>query len=402
MSVRAFSWLKRTRLIVALVIAAITVLAVTTPAGAATQQTVETYAYSTADPGVTLYNGNFYAFTTSTASGTPTAGFGLWESKAPEASGVWKGVIARANLPASTPSNQFASGTPSWIKSGSGVWAPDMVYDPADSDFLVYFSVAVDPSQQNTSGSPETPAGGAQCIGVAISKTTSTSTAPPTGPFMIAPNPVVCFDGYGAADDMTPATPGNRVLHEGAIDPDPVIINNSWDDDTNELFLLYKTQSSTGQATIRMVRLDMTTDGTTELGTSHELLAAISTGSSGYVPADTIEAPSLLPLSNGDFVLFVAHGDYAGCGYSTEWFESQHPWSWTQSGGTTILDQSSTDLCGPGGASVTGSEVAGQYRLFFHAYENDTAGTVRQMYADVLTIGSDGYTPTLTPLAPAS
>jgi hypothetical protein len=47
------------------------------PAGAATQQPVDTR--STPDPGVTLYNGKFYAFT--------TGGFGLWESTAPIASG---------------------------------------------------------------------------------------------------------------------------------------------------------------------------------------------------------------------------------------------------------------------------------------------------------------------------
>ncbi|HTU74804.1 MAG TPA: hypothetical protein VMG38_14915 [Trebonia sp.] len=57
-------------------------------------------------------------------------------------------------------------------------------------------------------------------------------------------------------------------------------------------------------------------------------------------------------------------------------------------------------LCGPGGADVSGSEVSGQYRLFFHAYASGTAGGTREMYAHVLTIGSDGYTPQLSPLAP--
>lgn len=51
---------------------------------------------------------------------------------------------------------------------------------------------------------------------------------------------------------------------------------------------------------------------------------------------------------------------------------------------------------------MSGSEVSGQYRLFFHAYASGTAGTTREMYADVLTIGSDGFTPSVSALAPAS
>jgi arabinan endo-1,5-alpha-L-arabinosidase len=369
-----FAWLRRRRFAAALVLAVGVVTGAAAQAGAATQPPVDTK--STPDPGVTLYNGNFYAFT--------TGGFGLWESTAPIAGGPW-----------TAPSNALgASGLPSWIDRSAGIWAPDMVRIPTSGEFVVYFAALLNPSA-STSTPTETPASGARCIGAAES-------ASPTGPFTVQANPVVCLKGYGASDDMT-ADPGNRVKGQGVIDPDPVVINNSWDNNTNELFLLYKTQSGTGQATIRMVRVDMTTNGTTEVGTSHQLLAAIATGSGGsYQFSDTIEAPSLLPLSNGWFILFVAHGNYGSCGYSTEWFKSQHPWSWTQNGGTTILSSSQDGLCGPGGADVSNSEVSGQYRLFFHAYASGTAGTTREMYADVLTTGSDGYTPQLTALAPAS
>jgi len=362
------------RLAAALVIAIGLVTTSAARADAATQQPVDTH--STPDPGVTLYDGNFYAFT--------TGGFGLWESTAPIASGPW-----------TAPSNVMdtSSALPAWIDQSAGIWAPDMIQIPTSNEFVVYFAAQLNASAH--SGTTETPQSGARCIGVAESSS-------PSGPFTVQPNPVVCLEGYGASDDMT-ADPGNRVTGEGVIDPDPVIINNSWDNDTNELFLTYKTQSGTGQATIRMVRLDMTTNGTTALGDSHQLLSAIPTGSGGtYQFPDTIEAPSLLSLPDGWFVLFVAHGNYGTCDYTTEWFKSQHPWSWTQTGGTTVLSQSGTGLCGPGGADVSGSEVSGQYRLFFHAYANGTAGSTREMYADVLTIASDGYTPQLSPLAPAS
>jgi arabinan endo-1,5-alpha-L-arabinosidase len=393
-SMGLISWLTRARLVAALVVAVVTVLGVAAPAGAATQQPVDTH--PTADPGVTLYNGNFYAFTTSTSS----EGFGLWESKAPMASGPWTAATGSGTA----PSNEFSTASvPSWIKTSGGVWAPDMVLDPSTGDFVVYFTALLNPAA--FTGTRETPAPGARCIGAAVAEKPATGSASPTGPFRIQPNPVVCLKGYGAADDMT-GDPGDRLTGEGAIDPGPVIINNSWDNNTNELFLLYKTQSpNTGQATIRMVRVDMTTDGTTQVsgGESHQLLVPTPTGSGGSYPfSDTIEGPSLLSLPNGYFVLFVAHGNFNSCDYSTEYFVSQHPWSWTQNGGTTVLSQSSTGLCGPGGASVTGAEVSGQYRLFFHAYASGTAGTAREMYADVLTLGSDGHTPVLTPLTPAS
>lgn len=362
------------RLAAALVILLAALTATAAPAGAATQQPVDTH--STADPGVTLHNGRFYAFT--------TGHFGLWESTAPIASGPW-----------TAPANVMDTNTaiPNWIDRSADVWAPDMIQIPTSNEFVVYFAAKLNASAH--SGTTETPQSGARCIGAAESSS-------PNGPFTIQAEPVVCLEGYGASDDMT-ADPGNRVRGEGVVDPDPVVINNSWDNNTDELFLTYKTQSGTGQATIRMVRLNMTTNGTTDLGDSHQLLSAIPTGSGGtYQFKDTIEAPSLLSLPNGWFVLFVAHGNWATCGYSTEWFKSQHPWSWTQTGGTSVLSTSQDGLCGPGGADVSGSQVSDQYRLFFHAYANETAGSTREMYADVLTIGSDGYTPRLSALAPAS
>jgi arabinan endo-1,5-alpha-L-arabinosidase len=107
--------------------------------------------------------------------------------------------------------------------------------------------------------------------------------------------------------------------------------------------------------------------------------------------------------------LFVAHGAFNTCDYSTQWYVSQHIWSWTNTGATTLLDMSSTGgLCGPGSADVTGSEVSGQDRIFFHGWVEDgilnkpatTAeagnGTaIRVMYAAVLTFASDGFTPVI-------
>jgi hypothetical protein len=341
-----------------------------------------------ADPGVTLYNGSFYAFTTSTSS----EGFGLWESKASMASGPWTAATGSGTA----PSNEFSTASvPGWIETSGGVWAPDMVLDPVTGDFVVYFTALLNPAK--FTGTRETPASGARCIGAAVSKKPANGSAAPTGPFTIQPNPVVCLKGYGASDDMT-ADPGNRLTGEGAIDPDPVIINNSWDNNTNELLLLYKTQSpTTGQATIRMVRVDMTTDGTTQVsgGDSHQLLVPTPTGSGGSYPfSDTVEGPSLLSLPNGYFVLFVAHGNFSSCAYSTEYFVSQHPWSWTQNGGTTVLSQSSTGLCGPrrcqrdrlGGLRPVPAPAEAQAEAEEQAEEQAAARMSRRLYLPTLAI----------------
>lgn len=364
-------WMRRgRRAFIVMAVLAGAVIGITASSSAATQQPVDTR--SMPDPGVYLWNGTFYAFT--------TGGFGLWESTAPIASGPWTAPTDVLNH----------SSIPAWVDQSQGIWAPDVIRLPS-GEWVAYFAAVLN---AGSGSGPETPASGARCIGAATSSS-------PVGPFTMQASPEVCLPGYGAADDMT-ADPGNRVLGEGVIGADPVFIDNSWDNNTNELFLLYKTQSGTGQATIRMVRLNLN-DGTSVLGTSHQLLAAVPTGPNGtYEFSDTIEAPSLLALSDGWFVLFVAHGNYDSCNYSTEYYVSQHPWSWNQTPVATVLSQGQDGLCAPGTADVTGSEVSGQYRLFFNAYTSGTAGTTRELYADVLTIGSDGYTPSLSPLAPAS
>src|SRR3981081_1463261 len=125
--------------------------------GAATQQPVDTR--STPDPGVTLYNGKFYAFT--------TGGFGLWESTASIASGPW-----------TAPGNVMdtRSAIPNWIDRSAGIWAPDMIQIPTSKEFVLYFAAKLNASAH--SGTTETPQSGARCIGAAESSS-------PTGPFTI-------------------------------------------------------------------------------------------------------------------------------------------------------------------------------------------------------------------------
>src|SRR5262249_46845170 len=153
------------RLAAALVIVLGTFAGTAAQTGAATQQPVDTH--STADPGVTLSNGKFYAFT--------TGGFGLWESTAPIAGG-----------PSTAPGNAMdtSSALPDWIDRSAGIWAPDMIQIPTSKEFVVYFAARLNTSAH--SGATETPQSGARCIGAAESSS-------PTGPFTIQARPVVCL-----------------------------------------------------------------------------------------------------------------------------------------------------------------------------------------------------------------
>ncbi len=265
--------------------------------------------------------------------------------------------------------------------------------------FVVYFSAALKGTAGHGPGNDRRPASGARCIGTAES-------ASAIGKFTADGKPLVCFKQFSPADNMDGA-PGQRERGEGVIDASPVFASIGGH---SELFLVYKTQGDPGagqHATIRMVRL-ADADGRTVLGESHQLLAS-GTGSF----ADTIEAPSLIQHGKW-FILFVSRGNFGSCDYSTEWFRSEHIWSWSNGGGTTLLSSARTSgLCGPGSADVTGSRIAGQDRIFFHAWVKERKGVIsttplpakvaphensnaaRVMYAAVLTFAGDGFTPVL-------
>lgn len=372
------------RALVVLTVGVAAVAVSATPSEAASYplpvKTVSGANHNTPDPGVLLYKDTFYAFST---------GGGLHESTSATAAGPW-----------TTPVNNLARGTlPGWVNAAKGIWAPDMIKTTSGT-FVVYFSAAL-VGAKGPAGNDGRPAAAARCIGTAESTS-------PVGPFVADKKPVVCLRQYDPADPMT-ADPGRRVRGEGVIDASPVFASIRGH---RQLYLVYKTQANPGigqPATIRMVRLSAST-GTTAVGVSHQLLFS-STG----VYADTIEAPSLIQHGSY-FILFVAHGNFGSCGYSTVWFKSRHIWSWPNSGGTTLLDRSNTGgLCGPGSADVTGSRVAGQSRIFFHAWVKESnkvisttplppnvaphegTNAARVMYAAILTFAPDGFTPIVGP-----
>ena len=212
-----FSWMRPGRGLRALVplagAGAIAVASWAVPGQAAAShplpvKTVSGKNYNTPDPGVLLYHGRFYGFST---------GGGLREWTAPTAGGPW-----------TTPVNELVRSTlPGWVDTSKGIWSPHMIRTTSGT-FIVYFSAALKGTSGSPPGSDAKPASGARCIGTATSSS-------PTGPFRAAPRPLVCFAQYGAADTMT-GDPGNRVRGEGVLAGQPsfVTINGH-----RELFLVY-------------------------------------------------------------------------------------------------------------------------------------------------------------------
>lgn len=249
----------------------------------------------------------------------------------------------------------LAGRMPSWADPSKGFWNPDMIKTTAGT-YVVYFAAALKNTNGHPAGNDNKPAQGARCIGTAHGSR-------PTGPFTVNARPLVCFRQFRPADDMD-GDPGQRVRGQGVIGSSPVFVKFGRH---AELFLLYKTQANPGAgqpSTIRMVRL-ADANGTRVLGESHQLLAS-STGSF----SDTIEAPALIQHGKW-FVLFVAHGNFDSCGYSTIWFRSQHIWKWNAAAGTTFMSSATKGtrgLCGPGTADVTGSRVSSQSRIFFNGW----------------------------------
>ena len=109
------------RALMVLGVVAGTLIAMTGGAGATTQQPVDTR--SMPDPGVYLYDGTFYAFT--------TGGFGLWESTAPTASGPWTAPVDVLDW----------SSIPGWADQSEGIWAPDVIRLPS-GEWVVCFARA--------------------------------------------------------------------------------------------------------------------------------------------------------------------------------------------------------------------------------------------------------------------
>jgi arabinan endo-1,5-alpha-L-arabinosidase len=68
-----------------------------------------------------------------------------------------------------------------------------------------------------------------------------------------------------------------------------------------------------------------------------------------------------------DFVLFASTDSYGNCGYATAWFRSTNRWAFAGKAQHTLMDTSSTGICGPGGMDVV-TGLTGGSRVFSHGW----------------------------------
>lgn len=256
------------------------------------------------------------------------------------------------------------SGLGSW-SSGGAVWAPDAWKTP--TGWVLYYSA------------PATGMNGQRCIGVATANDAM-------GPYTPEDIPLVCPNGALGADDQVPGRP---VADAGVIDPSPFLASDG------RRFLLYRTQMT--PSTLRMVALE--SGGMHAISDSRELRQ-----SSG-----NIENPVMVQRGNS-YVLFASSQGWNNCSYATVWYRSTGLWRFASQTEHTLMDTSSTGICGPGGADVVPGANGGT-RIFLHGWRCDyqtgtrnCASTAdvdryphsRSMYVGVLGWGSDGATPKVT------
>lgn len=273
-----------------------------------------------ADPSVARYRGGYVGVATGTLAP---------RSRATSPAGPWR-----------------AAGTalkrrPRWASSRS-VWAGDLVH--VGRRWLLYFSAPV------RGLGPD-----ARCIGVAWARRPTRSFRPVGRRPLVCPRPAHTRVAGDAMDNRDRSLP-----HRGVIDPEGYARGR-------RRYVVYRTQGT--PSSIRMVRL-----------TRNGLAVPRGARSRELVRADhIIENPVLVRHGRATYLL-ASEGSFGDCAYRTTWRRTTNLWSWSRSRARPLLDQSSTGLCGPGGADVVDSAVLRTARarralVFLHAWTCPGVGT---------------------------
>ncbi len=311
------------------------------------------------DPSVLLYGGTYFGFSTQNFA-SPGQTINIQMSTSSD--GVdWTRLSGWDALP----------NLPSWAEVGN-TWAPSVVYDSTDNDFVMYYA-ATDA------------ASGEQCIGRATSSS-------PIGPYTDNSSfPVVCQNGtypYPVVDN------GN---FGGSIDPD-VFTDNSgsswliWKSDGNHI------GTNTYIWSIRLSADDepITADSPTPL------MQALKPWQSGIVEGpDMYETPT-----TNTYYLFYSASQEGTSTYGVGWASCpQGPAAaCTDESGSGPLLGTQPGVSGPGGPDVY-TVSGGQTVMAFAGWQGTTIGYLscgfRPMYLADLSFGSgtDGP-PTLSPYDP--
>jgi hypothetical protein len=274
----------------------------------------------------------------------------------------------------------------SWAKAGN-TWAPSVVRDNADNDFVMYYTA----TESQT---------GDQCIGVATSIF-------PTGPYTDNQSqPIVCQNGVGYSD---PTVDSAQNLG-GSIDPDVFT-----DSATGDTYLIWKSDGNHLNPPVSTTLWSVPL-GTNDLPTGNRaptpLMADDQPWQSGIVEGpDMVETSTTTggssPTTTYTYTLFYSGSEEGASTYAIGWASCAGPSGpCTDESTSSPLLTTSPGMSGPGGPDVYA--VGSQLVMGFAAWQGSTIGYlscgIRPMYLADLTFqtGTSPPTPTLAPAVPAS
>ena len=262
---------------------------------------------------------------------------------------------------------------PAWAKEGE-TWAPNVVYNSANNDFVMYYTATEAWS-------------GDQCIGMATSVT-------PQGPYSDTNSaPAVCQDGSDAGNTVDNGNYG------GSIDPDVFT-----DSSTGNSWLIWKSDSNhIGAGSTSIWSVPLTSDLIPLNNTTPtNLLTADQAWQSGIVEGpDMVYEPATGGGSGGTYYLFYAGSDEGASTYAIGWATCPSgPSAGCQDPSTPEpLLTSAPGMSGPGGPDVF-TLPSGQTVMAFAAWQGNTIGYlscgIRPMYLADLSFGPNGGPPSLT------
>jgi hypothetical protein len=334
------------------------------------------------DPSVLTFAGTYYAFATQNTA-APAQTINIQESTSSD--GVhW-----------TRSSSDALPNVGAWAKPGN-TWAPSVAYDNgADNNFVMFYTAT------------ENQDPGYQCIGEATASS-------PLGPYIPAPRPVVCQDGFAWG---APTIMGSDALG-GSIDPD------LFRDNSGNWWLLWKNDGNrVGSATsIWSVPLQEQS-GLLQPTTSTTNVLLTNTQSSWE--GSIIEGPYMYETATNSYYLFFGGNDVGSNAYAIGWASCSSPSSPCQDQTTfsgPIL-QTGPGMSGPGGPDIftlppAQGQTSGQLVLAVAGWQGQTIGYIdcgiRPMYeadlgfaasgsppAPILTDPNPGASPAVGPTCPA-
>jgi hypothetical protein len=267
----------------------------------------------------------------------------------------------------------------SWAKPGD-TWAPSVVRDNTDNDFVMYYTATE-------------ALFGDQCIGVATSSA-------PQGPYTDNQSqPIVCQNGVGYSDP----TVDSAFNYGGSIDPD------IFTDSSGNNWLIWKSDGNHLNPAVSTVLWSIPLSShllPTGSNQPTELMQDDASWQSGIV-----EGPDMVETTNS-YTLFYSGSDEGASTYAIGWASCPSgPAAPCNDMSTTgPLLTSSPGMSGPGGADVYSLPAAGnaspQLVMAFAAWQGSTIGYldcgIRPMYLADLSIAPNGGTPALSPANPSA